>query len=53
MTNPTEPEKPLGADATEAWVAETRNRFRQARLWAAHAAPYLNSALFALQPVIL
>ena len=53
MTNPAEPEKPLGADAVEAWVAETRNRFRQARLWAAHAAPYLTSALFALQPVIL
>ena len=53
MTNPAEPEKPLGADAAEAWVAETRNRFRQARLWAAHAAPYLTSALFALQPVIL
>lgn len=53
MTNPAEPEKPLGAKAAEAWAAETRNRFRQARLWAAHAAPYLTSALFALQPVIL
>ena len=53
MTNPAEPEKPLGADAAEAWAAETRNRFHQARLWAAHAAPYLTSALFALQPVIL
>lgn len=39
MTNPAEPEKPLGADAAEAWAAETRNRFHQARLWAAHAAP--------------
>ena len=53
MTNPAEPEKPLGADAAEAWATETRNRFRQARLWAAHAAPYLTSALFTLQPVIL
>ncbi|MDA0637230.1 VWA-like domain-containing protein [Nonomuraea sp. MCN248] len=43
----------MTADRSRAYEEAVRVRLAAARLWAAHRAPYLASAVFALNPVIL
>ncbi|GAA2986863.1 VWA-like domain-containing protein [Streptosporangium longisporum] len=51
---PAEPTGPAGpAGAAPALTEQVAARFAAARLWAAHRAPYLAGALFALTPVVL